>query len=137
MLIDSNILIYAINSASPKHKKAQEFLKSNLGNLDISHQNVLETVRVLTHKKFSKPMRLKPALEAVLTIANSCRLISPNQTTYFLTLELIKTHKLIGNRIFDAYLAACALSNDIYTLVTDNVADFKKYKQLKLINPFS
>lgn len=136
MLVDSNILIYAINADSPKHTKARSFLQEKLGSLEISHQNILETIRVLTHRKFSKPMKLKLALEAIQAIADSCRLISPDQTTYYLTLELISKYKLTGNRIFDAYLAATALSNGIDTIATDNVEDFNKLTEITVLNPF-
>lgn len=136
MLVDSNILIYAINADSPKNKLAQHFLADNLGNLEIAHQNIFETIRVLTHKKYSKPMKLKEAMEAILAISDSLRMVSPEQSTYYLTIKLIEKHKLSGNRIFDAYLAATALSNDIDTIVTDNIKDFKKFKGLKIINPF-
>ena len=137
MIIDSNILIYAINADSPKNRKAQEFLKQNLGSLEIAHQNILETIRVLTHQKFSKPMGSRSALTAIQAIAQSCRVISPTQATYYLWLELVKKYRLAGNRIFDAYLAATALSNGINILATDNVTDFKKFKGLEVINPFS
>lgn len=137
MIIDSNILIYAINADSPKHKKAQEFLEENIQSLEITHQNILETTRVLTHQKYPKPMKIKPALTAIQAISNSCRIVSPTQTTYYLWIELINKYELTGNRIFDAYLAATALSNDINTLATDNVVDFRKIKGLKVINPFS
>lgn len=137
MLIDSNILIYAINTDSPKHKKSQQFLQENLRNLEIAHQNILEAIRVLTHQKFSNPMSLDMALMATQAISQSCRIISPTQTSYFLFLELIKKHRLVGNRIFDAYLAATALSNGVDLVATDNVSDFKKFKGFKIINPFS
>lgn len=136
MIIDSNILIYAINADSPKNKKAQEFLTEHLNYLEIAHQNILETIRVLTHQKFSKPMELKTALAAIQAITRSCRIISPTQTTYYLWLELINKHKLKGNRIFDAYLTATALSNNIDVIATDNIKDFKKFTELKIINPF-
>jgi len=136
MIIDSNILIYAINTDSPKNRKAQEFLRENLKNLEVTHQNILETLRVLTHPKFSKPMRIKLALTATRAISKSCRIISPTQTTYYLWLELINKHALIGNRIFDAYLTATALSNGIDIIATDNTKDFKKFKEIKVINPF-
>lgn len=136
MLIDTNILIYSINADSPKHKQAQKFLKDNETELVISHQNVLEAIRVLTHRSFSKPMTLKHALKAVLAITKSCFLISPNQSTYYFAIEFIKNYKLSGNRIFDAYLAATALSNDITTIATDNARDFKKFKEVTLLNPF-
>lgn len=37
MLVDSNILIYAINSSSPKHRMAQEFLQTQANNIVIAH----------------------------------------------------------------------------------------------------
>lgn len=82
-------------------------------------------------------MGLKPALTAILAITQSCRIISPTQATYYLWLELVKKYQLIGNRIFDAYLVATALTNSINTVATDNVKDFKKFTELKIINPFT
>lgn len=82
-------------------------------------------------------MGLKSALAAIQAISKSCRIVSPSQTTYYLWLELINEHSLAGNRIFDAYLAATALSNGIDIIATDNVPDFKKFKGLSVINPFS
>lgn len=136
MIVDTNILIYAINSDSQKHKQAQKFLIDYSTELEITHQNVLETIRVLTHRKSSHPMSLKNALDAILTIAKSCTVISPDQNTYHLAIELIKNYKVSGNRIFDVYLAATALSNGITTIATDNTRDFKKFKEINLINPF-
>lgn len=136
MLIDTNILVYSVNLDSPKYKQAISFISENVGQLEIAHQNILEAIRVLTHKNFSHPKRLKEALSATLSITRSCSLIFPNQNTLYLALELIKKHKLSGNKIFDAYLAATALSNGINTIATDNTRDFKKFKQISLINPF-
>lgn len=136
MLIDTNILIYSVNLDSPKYKQAVIFINENIGQLEIAHQNILEAIRVLTHKKFSHPKRLKEALSATLSISRSCSLISPNQNTIYLAIELIKKHKLNADKIFDAYLAATALSNGINTIATDNTRDFKKFKEINLINPF-
>lgn len=136
MLVDTNILIYAINIDSPKHKKARKFLEDNLGNLEIAHQNILEAIRVLTHPRFSNPMSLKEALDDLLAISQLCEIISPDSNTYYFFLEFIKKNKLTGNRIFDGYLAATALSNRVDAIATDNTKDFKKFNELKIINPF-
>lgn len=136
MLIDSNILIYAINSDSPKHSKAKQFLEENIQNLQIAHQNILETLRVLTHTKYTNPLKLKDALQSIFAITEESQIICPTDSTYYVTVELIKEHDLTGNRIFDAYLAATAASNDINTIATDNVRDFTKFKILKIVNPF-
>lgn len=108
MLLDTNILIYAINIDSPKHKIAQKFIKDNKIELEIAHQNILEAIRVLTHKNFSRPMALNHALKAFLSIAKSCLIVSLNQSSYYLAIELIKNYKLSGNRIFDAIVVATA-----------------------------
>lgn len=136
MLVDSNILVYSINRRSPKHKKAQQFLKTNLDNLHLAHQNILETLRVLTHPKFASPMKITNALRAVQSIANACTIISPDYRAHLITLELIKRHKLTSDQVFDAYLAATALSNNIDTIATDNVKDFDKLTEIKITNPF-
>lgn len=136
MLVDSNILVYSINIPSPKHKKAQKFLQKNIGNLEVAHQNIFETLRVLTHPKFPSPMRINSALDAIESILRGCRIISPDYRTHRIALGLIKKYRLSADRVFDAYLAATALTNYIDTIATDNVRDFKKLPELTIINPF-
>lgn len=137
MLVDTNILVYAINRRSPKNKIAQVFLQNNIGNLQITHQNILEALRVLTHPKFPSPMKINDALGAIEKILKACTVISPVEKTIYITLLLIKRNKCVSDQIFDLYLAATALSNEIVTIATDNVRDFKKFKEIKIVNPFS
>ena len=136
MLIDSNILIYSINSSSPKHKKAQAFMQKHIGNLEIAHQNILETLRVLTHKKFPTPMKIDDALESIESILKGTQVISPSYRTHRIALELVKKHQLTSDQIFDAYLVATALDNGIYTIATDNTKDFVILTEIKVISPF-
>lgn len=136
MLIDTNILVYAINADSPKNEAAQLFLQKEINSLVVSHQNIFEALRVLTHPKFSSPMKPKEAQEAVWTIIETCKIIYPNNKTHYLALELIKENNLLGNQIFDAYLAATALSNNITKITTDNDKDFRKFN-ITVLNPFS
>lgn len=137
MLIDSNILVYSINISSPKHKKAQIFLKENLNAIEVAHQNIFETLRVLTHPKFPSPMRINEALEAIEEILKVSKVISPNYRTHNIAIELIRKYKLMADQVFDAYLTATAISNTINTIATDNIRDFKKFTQVKILNPFS
>ena len=135
MLIDSNILVYAINVSSPKHQKAQDFLQENIGSLEVAHQNIFEAVRVLTHPKFSSPMKINDALKAIENIMNACTIISPDYRTHHIALELIRKHKLVSDQVFDAYLVATTLSNGINKLATDNVKDLNRFSEISVINP--
>lgn len=136
MLIDSNILIYAINSSSPKNKAAQKYLEENIDELVVAHQNIFETLRVITHPKFPSPMSSSKALVAVNEIVNVCRIISPDYKTHNIALEMIKKYNLSSDLVFDAYLTATAISNNVYSIATDNVKDFKNF-EIDIINPFS
>ena len=135
MLIDSNILVYAINTSSPKHKVAKQFLKENIKDLIVAHQNIFETLRVITHPKFPSPMFPDNALDSVKGIINVCRIIAPDYKTHSIALELIKKYNLSADMVFDAYLTATAVSNDVTTIATDNIKDFKKFG-IDLINTF-
>lgn len=136
MLIDSNILVYAINSSSPKHIDAQKFIQRNVGKLQVAHQNIFETLRVLTHAKFRNPMKTNEAVVAVESIIKACDIIAPDYKTHRIALELIKKYKIVSNQIFDAYLAATAISNGIDTLATDNIKDLQRFSEIKTLNPF-
>ena len=81
-------------------------------------------------------MRIKDALEAVENILKACRIISPGFQTHRIALELIKKHQLSSDKIFDAYLVATILSNDITTIATDNVKDFRRITEITILNPF-
>lgn len=48
-----------------------------------------------------------------------------------------KKYGLEGDEIFDAYLVATEISNGIRYIITDNEADFKKYKPIAVLNPFT
>lgn len=137
MLIDSNILVYSINLSSPKHKKAQDFLQKNVGTLVVAHQNIFETLRVLTHPKFPRPMKIGDATDAIENILRGCTVISPDYRTYRIAWELMKKHRLSGDLVFDAYLVATALGNSIDIIATDNTKDFKRFTEVKSINPFA
>lgn len=136
VLVDSNIIIYSLTEKSPKIKASQEFISGNQSALSITHQVILESLRVLTHPKFKCPMNYKKALNAVWTIADALDIISPNSETILVAKELISKYELESNRVFDAYLVATALTNGIGTIATDDVRHFKKFRKIKVVNPF-
>lgn len=136
MLVDSNILIYAMNVDSSKHKLALKFLTETNKSLEIADQNIFETLRIITHPKFPSPMQPKNAIRSLLTLTANFGIITPNRKTQIITLQFIQMFNIKGTHIFDAYLAATALSNDINVIATDNTRDFEKFKEIKVLNPF-
>ncbi|MBI4066482.1 type II toxin-antitoxin system VapC family toxin [Candidatus Gottesmanbacteria bacterium] len=137
MLIDTNLIIYAINTASPKHSRAQQFLRDNQNLLAVAHQNILESIRVLTHEKFSHPMTFAKAEKAVMAIVSVMAIISPAEETLPIALMLMEKYAQAANRIFDVYLVATMLTHGIKEIATDNDRDFNVLKEISVFNPFS
>lgn len=137
MLIDSNILVYAINNDSPKQASAREFLLAyQHRGLAVAHQNIFETLRVLTHPKFPHPMSTVGALREIDGIVRGLHIVTPDYKTHIVALELIKKHNLTSDQVFDAYLAATALTAGIEIIATENIKDFAAFP-LKTHNPFA
>ncbi len=136
MLIDTNLIVYAINSASPKHNQAKRFISQNQSNLIVAHQNILEGMRVLTHAKFSHPMTFFQADKAVDAIAEAAMIISPTEETLPIAVALMHKYTRAANRVFDAYLVATMITHDVREIATDNERDFTLYTEITVINPF-
>ncbi|MEX0896114.1 MAG: PIN domain-containing protein [Patescibacteria group bacterium] len=137
MLIDSNILIYSLTISSPKYRAAQFFLQKYQQKLVIAHQNYLETLRVITHKKFPQPFEANAAQTAINEITMHATVIYPSQTTLAINQSLVKKYHITGTEIFDAYLVATALTNQVTTIATDNTKHLRKYQEITLVNPFA
>ncbi|OGG14038.1 hypothetical protein A3D77_00830 [Candidatus Gottesmanbacteria bacterium RIFCSPHIGHO2_02_FULL_39_11] len=136
MLVDSNILIYAINLSSPKQKQAKNFLEKEGTSYFIAHQNILEVLRVITHPVFPHFMTISNALKTLEKIVAGMTIIEPLPITIDIAKDLMIKYQLSSNAIFDSYLVATMLSHEIYEIATDNQKDFAKFPQIKIINPF-
>lgn len=137
MLIDTNVIVYALTKGSPKKNAAQQFLTEYNSQIFVAHQSINETLRVITHPKSNKPIPLTKALESIDSITSQFRIISPLPITMPFCLSLIRKYNITSNQVFDAYLVATGLSYEIDTIVTDNVKDLGKYSKIEVLNPFN
>jgi len=132
-LIDSNILVYAFTNIDPKkQKKAKEIIykarDSTLGY--ISKQNIIELIN--TNRKFSKNLSNKE-LQKIITGLESLKIIDYSTTTIKKALD-IQTQTNIG--FFDSLIIQTMIENNIFVIFTENEKDFKKIKNIFVINPF-
>ena len=137
MLVDTNILVYAVNSASPKQKMAQHFLQDQKSHLFVAHQNICEALRILTHPKFFRPMTERNAIAAITRITSALTAVWPDSGTIDIALALISKYKITSNMIFAAYLTATGLTNDVTVIATDNERHFRIFEEIRVFNPFA
>lgn len=117
-LLDTNILVYAYNKASPFHKKAKEItLDAALGKFEavVAQQNLIEFCNVLCDRFHISPSSVKKDL---LDITSDFSVINPLPQTILIFMDLLNGSK--KGQIFDLYLAATMLDNDIHNIITLN-----------------
>lgn len=137
MLIDSNLLVYALNERSPKHAHAKQFLEEIHPHITLAFQNISETLRIITHPNFPNPFSSDDAVKAVSEIARVSRVIHQNMLTEKVFYRLVDKYAVAGVEIFDAVLVATAIGNEVVGIATDNVKHLGKYEEITVINPFS
>lgn len=135
ILIDSNILINATNTHSEKHIIALNFLEQ-IPQGCISIQNINEFLRVSTHPIFQNPLTQAQAITQIKKFMNIFEVVTPSEQTTLIHLDLLDKYKSTSNQIYDNFLVATMLTHSIKTIATDNEKDFKKYKEIKVYNPF-
>ncbi len=139
ILFDSNVLVYAHNQDSLSHSKAvkliTEVAKGGVFGI-LTFQNLLEFYSVITDKRrLSNPVTPKLATELVNRYLYSpFEIIYPNIDTNKIIVELLKKNQFKDGQIFDVYLIATMLSNNIRRIVTANVSDFKKFDSISVLD---
>lgn len=137
-LIDTNVLVYAyIISDEEKHRIAAELVESiwrdDIGIITL--QNLCEFFVVVT-TKVERPMTISQAKNIVDGIVTSqrWRKIDRTSDTVISAIDLVKNFKI---PFWDALIAACMIENEIKTIFTENERDFKKVREITVVNPFT
>jgi len=140
ILFDTNIFVYALDSASPKHQKAKQLLKeASFGefNLYLTPQNITETYRVITDTKaFEASFSPREAVAELNKLVTAFPSVYPGPETCGCLFRLLERYQIKKIHVFDVFLVATMLSNAMDTLFTDNEKDFKFFKEIEVVNPF-
>jgi len=140
-MLDTNILIYALDEESIFYEKAKEIRdKAEMGEIEacVCPQVLYEFFAVVTDaQRTRKPLIPKLAIKEIENYvrSKSIKKIYPNDTTIKKVTALVKKYKTRRQEIFDIKLVATMLDNHIRNIYTSD-PDFKKYSELRVINPF-
>jgi len=136
--LDTNILIYAIDSSSEFHKKTISWLNSTSYDFVCPSTVIGETLRLLTHSKvFNKPLTTSKAVAVVENFLESYTvdLIPENENWWKELKELSEKDALIkGNIIFDARICLCLKFNSVSKIASFD-SDLDRFKFIKRISP--
>jgi hypothetical protein len=140
-LIDTNILIYAINKDSPQHFKTAAFLEKILNGNDpwcLTWVNIYEFLRLTTDPRIlSKPLSSHDAIEEMRKFLDHPRLEMLSETerhTEALRKSVAAAGIVRGIFFHDCHIAALLLEHDVRRIATADT-DFRKFPFLDVMDP--
>lgn len=141
ILVDANLLIYAVDRDSPQHAPARRWIEATLSGSEpvgIPWIAALAFVRVTTHPRIMrKPLGAAGALEYVDTwLRRPCvKLVGPGEMHWPILRNLLAISGAAGNLTSDAHLAALAIEHGATIASADN--DFRRFAGVTHVNPLA
>ncbi len=142
-LIDSNVLVYAYNKASPFHRIANEFITDIIRTQKracVSELNLYEFYSVITDtRKVERSLSPKEAAEIIKRMIKSetIKVLYCDKRAIEQLSELSVEHSIKRYHIYDLVIASVMRVNGIKKIITANEDDFKPFDFIEIENPFA
>jgi toxin-antitoxin system PIN domain toxin len=141
MLVDANLLIYAIDRDSAHHRKAHAWLEgvlSGTATVGLAWIVVLAFLRITTRAAIvHNPLSTEQALAYVDSwlAQPNVSLVRPGEKHWPILRNLLQTSGAGGNLTSDAHLAALAIEQGYTVCTTDH--DFRRFAGITVVNPIA
>jgi uncharacterized protein len=139
MLVDANLLIYAVDSTSPYNAEASEWLESILNGdrrVGIPWQTIGAFLRITTHPRITTtPLQAEAAWAFVdrWLSADPSWIPPATESTAAVLASVLARTPMTGNLIPDAQLAALAIEHGLVVYSADT--DFVRFPDVRWHNP--
>ena len=139
MLVDANLLLYAVDERSPFHERSLGWLTSSLNGarrVGIPWMSLIAFMRISTNLRATdRPLSPSEAAGFVndWLAADVVWNPAPGPRHGEILLELVECGQLSGNLISDAHLAAIAIEHGL--VLASNDSDFSRFDGLRWENP--
>ncbi len=141
MLVDANILLFAIDRESPHHERAAAWLTTQLNGdsrVGLPWESISAFLRIATHPRASaSPLEPRAAWSFVEDWLSVPIVWIPAPTDQHADVlgELIDRYRLAGNLIPDGHLAALAIEHGLDVCSADT--DFARFTEIRWLNPLA
>lgn len=141
VIVDTNILVYARNTADPRHAPITAWLSDALSGparIGLSWHALVGFVRISTNPRiYPSPLAPEQAWTQVEEWLDADAAWLATETNGHATIlgDLIRRYALSGPIVSDAHLAALAIEHGVALASTDG--DFARFTELRWINPLA
>jgi predicted nucleic acid-binding protein len=129
VLLDTNILIYALDKTNAYHSQAVALLNNNDYLFTVTTKNIAEYFAVCS--KLQIP--LAQALLFYRSLCQNAKILFPNEASLIIFEQLIEKYQPKGNRVFDIEIISVALAHGVSDIVTVNLKDFDAIKEISIV----
>ncbi len=141
MLVDANLLLYAVDESSPFHRRSADWLTAVLDGprrIGFPWPVLTAFVRLGTHPRaFERPLSPEAAVDVVDRILRHDVAWIPVATDRHAEIfaALVRRHHLRGNLVSDAALVALAVEHGLAICSADT--DFARFDEVRWLNPLA
>lgn len=139
MILDANVLLYAVNRRAERHQEAASWLADQLSGarrVGFTWQTISAFLRVVTHPRlFARPLDPRTAWGQVTEWLQAPVAWIPEPGPEYASIlgTLLTEHDVRGNLVPDAALAALAIEHGVTLASADT--DFARFRELRWENP--
>jgi len=141
MLLDANLLLYAVDSRSRFHDRAAAWLQDSLNgprHVGFPWPTLTAFLRITTHPRaLDRPLEAATAWGFVSDwlAADTAWIPRPTERHAEVLGGLLATHAVRGNLVSDAHLAALAIEHGLEVCSADT--DFARFPEIRWHNPLT
>ena len=139
MIVDANILLYAVDESARDHPSAKSFLEEHLNGevrIGLPWQSLSAFLRIATHPRImGAPLSAPTAATIVDDWLEAPAVWMPDVTpaSWSILRGLMEKHDVTGNLVPDAQLAALAIQYGVPVVSADS--DFARFTDVTWLNP--
>jgi predicted nucleic acid-binding protein len=138
-VVDTNVLIFALDADSPHHKAARnlvEAARDGAMTLYVTSQILCEFYAVVTNaRRVAKPRGSAEALDVIAGLLSFLHVLPVLAHAVTGWMSLLRRCPVTGGDVFDLQIVATMLASDVSRIYTFNNAEFEMFSELAVISP--
>ncbi|MGR3309574.1 MAG: type II toxin-antitoxin system VapC family toxin [Candidatus Brocadiales bacterium] len=131
ILVDTNILVYAIDEDSRFYSKSRKLLLNSNFDLFTTSKNLSEFLVVVTRGRVIS-LSIEDAIAAIKDFSGVFTILYPTEGSFVVFEELLQKYKPTGLKIHDFEIVSIGLANGINQIATFNSKDFEGVEEINI-----